>query len=65
MHCGHNQSKCDLRITALSILLLESLEQTVYIDNIEMRTMVESGSAVSILRCDEKDTVRDQFRVTA
>ncbi len=62
MHCGHNRGKCALPITALSTLLLAPLEQTVYIDGIEMRAIVDSGAAVSILRCDKAGTVMDQHK---
>ncbi len=62
MHCGHNRGKCALAITALSTLLLTPLEQIVYIDGIETRAIVDLGAAVSILRCNETGTVRNQHK---
>ncbi len=47
MHCGHNRGKCALPITALSTLLLAPLEQTVYIDGIETRAIVDSETSIN------------------
>ncbi len=45
MDCGHNRGNCALPITALSTLLLAPIEQTVYINGIETRAIVDSGAA--------------------
>ncbi len=47
---------------ALIHLAALTLEQAVYIDGIETRAIVDSAAAVSILRCNEAGTVRDQHK---
>ncbi len=62
MHCGHNRGKCDLPIIVLSTLSLAPLDQTMYIEGVEARTIIDSVVAVFILCCNEKGTLRDQHK---